>query len=85
MREDSDYQNPISTQLEAWQNQIKEATPIFQDPDVNILNGGLFDSGFIFNGLPSSVPPQPFCQKCDGTMTPVSYTGIQGITYEYKK
>ena len=39
----------------------------------------------IFNGLPSSVPPQPFCQKCDGTMTPVSYTGIQGITYEYKK
>lgn len=39
----------------------------------------------IFNGLPISVPPQPFCQKCDGTMTPVSYTGIQGITYEYKK
>lgn len=39
----------------------------------------------IFNGLPSSVPPQPFCQKCDGIMTPVSYTGIQGITYEYKK
>lgn len=55
MREDSDYQNPISTQLEAWQKQIKEATPIFQDPDVNITNGGLFDSGFIFNGLPSVI------------------------------
>lgn len=39
----------------------------------------------IFSGLPASVPPQPFCQSCDGTMTPVSYTGIQGITYEYKK
>lgn len=39
----------------------------------------------IFNGLPASVPPQPFCQKCDGTMTPVSYTGIRGITYEFKK
>ena len=39
----------------------------------------------IFNDLPSSVPPQPFCQKCDGIMTPVSYTGIQGITYDYKK
>lgn len=39
----------------------------------------------IFNGLPKSTPPQPFCQKCDGTMTPVLYTGIQGITYEYKK
>lgn len=55
MRENSDYQNPISTQLEAWQNQIREATPIFQDPDVNITNGGLFDSGFIFNGLPSVI------------------------------
>ena len=55
MRENSDYQNPISTQLEAWQKQIREATPIFQDPDVNITNGGLFDSGFIFNGLPSVV------------------------------
>ncbi len=39
----------------------------------------------IFNGLPSSVPPEPFCQKCDGTMTPVCYTGIQGVTYEFKK
>lgn len=39
----------------------------------------------IFNGLSASVPPQPFCQKCDGTMTPVSYKGIQGITYEFKK
>lgn len=39
----------------------------------------------IFNGLDKSVPPQPFCQTCDGTMTPVSYTGIQGIKYEYKK
>lgn len=55
MRKDSDYQNPISTQLEAWQNKIREATPIFQDPDVNITNGGLFDSGFIFNGLPSVI------------------------------
>lgn len=55
MQKDSDYQNPVSTQLEAWQKQIREATPIWQDPDKNILNGGLFDSGFIFNGLPSVV------------------------------
>lgn len=39
----------------------------------------------IFNGLPKSVPPQPYCQSCDGIMTPVSYTGIQGVKYEYKK
>ena len=39
----------------------------------------------IFNGLPESTPPQPFCQSCDGVMTPVSYTGIRGITYRYSK
>ena len=55
MRKDSDYQNPISAQLEEWQNQIREANPIWQDPDINITNGGIFDSGFIFNGLPSVI------------------------------
>ena len=25
----------------------------------------------IFSGYAASVPPQPFCQSCDGTMTPV--------------
>lgn len=39
----------------------------------------------IFEGLSKSVPPQPFCKTCDGTMTPVCYTGIRGVTYEYKK
>lgn len=33
----------------------------------------------IFNGLDKSIPPQLFCQSCDGIMTPVSYTGIQGV------
>ena len=56
MRKDSDYQNPVSTQLEEWQKKIREdVAPIYQDPNVNILNGGLFDSGFIFGGLPSVV------------------------------
>ena len=39
----------------------------------------------IFNGLNKSLPPQPFCQKCNGTMTPASYTGIRGVKYEFKK
>ena len=39
----------------------------------------------IFNGFDPSVPPQPFCQVCGGTMTPKSYTGIRGVHYEYKK
>lgn len=37
----------------------------------------------IFDGLDASVPPQPSCQVCDGTMTPKSYTGIRGVTYTY--
>ena len=39
----------------------------------------------MFNGLDKSVPPQPFCQKCDGIMTSVSYTGINGIKYQFNK
>jgi len=39
----------------------------------------------MFNGLKKSVPPQPFCQKCNGTMTPVSYTGISGVNYQFNK
>lgn len=36
----------------------------------------------IFNDLDKSIPPQPFCQSCDSIMTPVSYTGIQGVKYQ---
>jgi len=35
--------------------------------------------------LDPSIPPQPDCQVCDGSMTPKSYTGIRGVHYEYKK
>ena len=55
MRKDFDYQNPLSAQLEQWQEQIKDNFTIWQDPDVNILNGGLFNSSFVFNGLPSII------------------------------
>ena len=53
---DTGYQNPVSAQLEEWQKKIREdVAPIYQDPDVNITNGGLLDSGFIFGGLPSVI------------------------------
>ena len=55
MRKDFDYQNPVSAQLEQWQEQIKDNFTIWQDPNVNILNGGLLNSSFIFNGLPSII------------------------------
>lgn len=37
----------------------------------------------IMDGLDSTIPPTPDCQVCEGTMTPKSYTGIQGVTYKY--
>ena len=55
MRNDFDYQNPVSAQLEQWQEQIKDNFTIWQNPNVNILNGGLLNSSFIFNGLPSII------------------------------
>ena len=41
----------------------------------------------LLEGLNKSIPPQPFCQneKCDGIMTPVSYTGIRGVKFQYDK
>lgn len=39
----------------------------------------------IFSGLKKSVPPQPFCPKCNGTMTPVSYSGISDVKYQFNK
>ena len=54
LRDNIDYQNPISSLLEDWQEAIREdIAPVYADSNKNILNGGLFDSGFIFQGLPS--------------------------------
>lgn len=39
----------------------------------------------IFDGLDPAIPPQPFCQICDGIMAPKSYSGIRGIHYEYNR
>ena len=82
MRKDSDYQNPISTQLEEWQKKIKEdVAPIYQDPNVSILNGGLFDSGFIFGGLPSVVSSLTLLIPSKA----VSYGLTRGVSWITKK
>lgn len=45
--------NPVTQLLERWQEDIKEAAPIYADPDKSITNGGLFDVGFLAQGAPS--------------------------------
>ena len=54
LRDNIDYQNPVSSLLEDWQEAIREdIAPIYADQSKNVFNGGLLDSGFIFQGLPS--------------------------------
>lgn len=81
MIKDFDYQNPISTQLEQWQKQIRDNFTIWQDPNVNILNGGLLDSSFIFNGLPSIISSLTLLIPSKG----VSVLGTKFLTAATKK
>lgn len=54
LRDNIDYQNPVSSLLEDWQEAIREdIAPVYADQSKNVFNGGLLDSGFIFQGLPS--------------------------------
>lgn len=54
LRDNIDYQNPVSSLLEDWQEAIREdIAPVYADPNKNVFNGGLLDPGFIFQGLPS--------------------------------
>ena len=54
LRDNIDYQNPVSSLLENWQEAIREdIAPVYADQSKNVFNGGLLDSGFIFQGLPS--------------------------------
>lgn len=79
---DTGYQNPVSAQIEAWQKHIRDnMVPIYQDPDVSVLNGGLIDSGFIFGGLPSIISSLTLLIPSKA----VSYTLGKGASYITKQ
>ncbi len=52
---DGDYQNPVSSTIEEWQEKFRnETAPIYSDPTRNdILNGGLTNFGWWANNAPS--------------------------------
>ena len=50
---DHNYQNPVSTYLTEKQEEFREATKIWVDPDKNIANGGLTDAGWWASNIPS--------------------------------
>lgn len=54
-RSDPNYQNPASQYLIEKQEEFREATKIWADPDKNILNGGLINAGWWASNIPSIV------------------------------
>lgn len=50
---DGDYTNPVSNFLEEQQEAFRKFAPVYVDPDVNILNGGLKDAGWWASNMPS--------------------------------
>lgn len=53
--ETNDYSNPVSQFLENLQEQVKEATPIYTDPNVSIDTGGLSNASWWFSNMPSII------------------------------
>jgi transcription initiation factor IIE alpha subunit len=43
---------------------------------------GVVESFDVFDDGDLSVPPRFTCEKCGGTMEPIKYSGVHGITYE---
>ena len=49
-----DYNNPISYKLQEWKDKFnQEVTPIYADPNVDILHGGLTNFGWWMSNTPS--------------------------------
>lgn len=51
-----DYNNPISDKLQEWKDKFnKEVAPIYADPNVDILHGGLTNFGWWMSNTPSII------------------------------
>lgn len=51
---EDDYQNPVSKQVEEWQDVFNnEIAPVYTDPTLNIQNGGLRDVGWWAKNIPN--------------------------------
>lgn len=89
LRDNIDYQNPVSSLLEDWQEAIREdIAPIYADPNKNVFNGGLLDSGFIFQGLPSIMSSLtlmiPSRALTLGGSKVIRYLGNKGVSFMRK-
>lgn len=49
-----DYNNPVSNKLQEWKDKFdQEVAPIYADPNVDILHGGLTNFGWLMSNTPS--------------------------------
>ena len=72
---DPNYQNPASKYLTEKQEEFKEATKIWTDPDVNIANGGLTDAGWWASNIPSIASSLTLLIPSTGIVKGLSWVG----------
>lgn len=73
--EENDYTNPVSAQIQAWQDQFKEYQPIYTTPGANILNGGFADFGWWMSNMPSIASSLTLLIPSTGVAKAVSWAG----------
>lgn len=72
---DGDYSNPVSKFLEEKQEEFRNFAPIYSDPNLNISNGGLLDSGWWASNMPSIISSLTLLLPSSGIVKGASYLG----------
>ena len=72
---DPNYQNAASKYLTEKQEEFKEATKIWVDPDKNIANGGLTDAGWWASNIPSIASSLTLLIPSTGVTKGLSWAG----------
>ena len=72
---DPDYQNPASKYLTEKQEEFREYTKIWADPDKNIFNGGLIDAGWWASNIPSIASSLTLLLPSTGVVKGLSWAG----------
>ena len=72
---DKNYSNPVSEFLEEKQEEFRNFAPIYSDPNLNISNGGLLDSGWWASNMPSIISSLTLLIPSTGIVKGASYLG----------
>ena len=75
---DGDYSNPVSKFLEEKQEEFRNFAPIYNDPNLNISNGGLLDAGWWASNMPSIISSLTLLVPSSSIVKGASYVGKLG-------